>query len=89
MNNAAEGQSGNVAMTVGSKGLFDPQNLVAVVEVSAPLRVTAIGGPGWTCELQSAQRARCTRTTLTDDRSFLNFTYVADTASTSTRSLPR
>ena len=82
LNNAAEGQSGNVDMTVGSKGLFDPQNLVTVVDVAAPLRMTAINSPGWTCELQSAQRARCTRATLTDDRSFLNFTYVADTAGT-------
>ncbi len=55
---------GEAGFTVETKGVDPAQNVTATVELAPPLRLLSIsfyyGPAGWTCEILSAQRGRCT-----------------------------
>ena len=60
---AVEGQPGSAFAGIESVGLQPAQNVVATIEVPAPVRLTAMNvtnANNWACSLLTAQRARCT-----------------------------
>ena len=85
-----EGVTGSAAFTVRTVGVNPAQNAVGTVEVAPPMRLLSLAPyndrpTGWTCELLTAQRGRCTGsfpggTRFDDTNAVMRFTFVSDAA---------
>jgi hypothetical protein len=85
-----EGRTGNAALIVYTRGIIPAQNATGTIEVPAPMRLLSIevsnGPSGWTCELLTPQRARCTGSfpssgnQYIDSMAVLAYSFTSDTA---------
>ncbi len=84
-----EGVTGEAGFSVETKGVNPAQNVTATIELAPPLRLLSLrysdGPSGWTCELLTAQRGRCTGSFPGGDQVNQRFatvwyTFVSDTA---------
>jgi hypothetical protein len=71
-----EGRTGSSALIVETLGIIPAQNATGTVEVPAPMRLLSIevsnAPPGWTCELLTPQRGRCTGSFPSNGNQYLN-----------------
>jgi hypothetical protein len=86
-----EGATGNAALIIQTLGIIPAQNVTGTIELPAPMRLLSIdissgGPPGWTCELLTTQRGRCTGSFPADANQYLystaviGYSFVSDVA---------